>query len=128
MLVKAVNSGVVESWKGGGVGRLTFVVFCCGDWVCVDYRLLLRYNRASQLKGVFLVNRSIEVVVRVWLRGSSREVGFCGQKWLFRNPVAVRRWLAPLLKSGEVLEFAGCGWHLVKEGEKYYWSRCKWLE
>lgn len=74
------------------------------------------------------MNRSIDVVVRVWLRGSSRDIGFCGCRWIFRNPVAVRRWLARLIEEDSVLEFAGCGWHLVKEGEKYYWSRCKWLE
>ena len=74
------------------------------------------------------MNRSIEVVVRVWLKGRDRDISFCGSKWIFRNKESVRKWLKKLVKNGEVLEFAGCGWHMVFEDGRYWWSRCKWLE
>lgn len=73
------------------------------------------------------------IVIRVWLRGQNREIGFCGTKWCcFSDVVEVREWLADLMKTDQVLEFVGCGYHMVREdinGRKHYWwSVCKWLE
>lgn len=72
------------------------------------------------------------IVVRVWLRGASRDIGFCSSKMLFDNVAAVRTYLAALMKADQVLEFAGCGYHMTREEENgrriFVWSVCKWLE
>lgn len=67
------------------------------------------------------------IVCRFWYRGSNRDDGFCGSRYMVESVREVRERVREGIEDGSLLEFCGCGWHY----KRYYdengsmWSRCR---